>query len=658
MNVSKHKKTIHLTVIIVIILIFPAIILLDKTELFANFIWADEPFHTFVESIGALFSIIIAIVINIRDHDIYKNKVGLLALGFLSMGVLNAFHSVASPGVAFVFLHSIAVLFGGFFFVLIIFPKLSEKRIAAEQIIWLAVFLVLIGIVSLAFPNILPAMVYNNKFTNTAFVINLIGGFLFLIASIRLFIDYYQSPHTEIFLFAVLSLLFSISGFAFNQSSLWDSGWWIWHILQLSAFIIAFVIVALQYVSDTKQMRNTQSQLKVTNQQLLTNNQQLLASEQQLRASNQQLETQTEELTRMATVVKDSNDAITIQDLEGNITAWNTRAEKMYGYTDKEAFKMNIIELIPDEYKSEALNLINQLKKDELVESLETKRKTKDDKILDVWMVVTKLVDDKGKLTGLVSTERDITERKQKEEKLKALNQQLERNEKSLIESNNELQQFAYIASHDLQEPLRMVASYTQLLERKYNDILDDKAKKYIFYATDGAKRMQSLINDLLHFSRVTTKGGEFVNIDTNQILQKAKKNLEVVIKEKKAEIIADKLPEIFADENQMISVFQNLLSNAIKFCIKDKKPIIHISVKKEKNNWLFSIKDNGIGIDKEFSEKVFVIFQRLHTKDIYDGTGIGLSVTKKIIERHKGKLWFKSEINVGTTFFINLPLK
>lgn len=259
-------------------------------------------------------------------------------------------------------------------------------------------------------------------------------------------------------------------------------------------------------------------------------------------------------------------------------------------------------------------------------------------------------------LENIAELEKEISERKKAEEKLKAANRQLEAREKKLQESNKELQEFAYVASHDLKEPLRMVSSYTQLLERRYKDKLDDKAKKFIDYAVDGAKRMQTLIDDLLSFSRISTQGDEFVKTDVNRLLHDVKNSMKTLIADRKAVITNDKLPEVVADKAQLERLFANLIGNAIKYC--NKKPKIHISAKKTKNEWRFSVQDNGIGIDEEFREKVFIIFQRLHAKDKYSGSGIGLAISRRIINRHGGRIWFESEPGKGTTFYFSLPIK
>ncbi|BBD65636.1 multi-sensor signal transduction histidine kinase [Nostoc commune NIES-4072] len=238
-----------------------------------------------------------------------------------------------------------------------------------------------------------------------------------------------------------------------------------------------------------------------------------------------------------------------------------------------------------------------------------------------------------------------------------------------LARSNAELEQFAYVASHDLQEPLRMVTSYLQLLERRYKNQLDTNADQFINYAVDGARRMQTLINDLLNYSRVSTRGQPFIPVNCSIVLEQAIANLQIAISDSKAIITHDPLPEVMADVTQLIQVFQNLIGNAIKFC-RHQQPQIHIGVAKPNGNldgeslnvipsvdeWLFWVRDNGIGLESQYAERIFIIFQRLHGRDKYPGTGIGLAICKKIIERHGGRIWVESKLGEGSTFYFTIP--
>ena len=252
-----------------------------------------------------------------------------------------------------------------------------------------------------------------------------------------------------------------------------------------------------------------------------------------------------------------------------------------------------------------------------------------------------------GRLAGM-GIARDVTERKQAEHMLRQQAQDLAR-------SNSELEQFAYVASHDLQEPLRMVASYVKLLERRYRDKLDADANDFIGFAVDGANRMHLLINALLAYSRVGTHGKPFEPIDCITVVNEALANLRAAIGESDAEVTCDELPTVMADHSQLVQLLQNLIANAIKFRSVET-PHVHISAERAGNDCTFAVRDNGIGIDPKYADRVFVIFQRLHDREEYAGAGIGLAICKKIVERHGGRIWVESELGQGATFRFTIP--
>jgi PAS domain S-box-containing protein len=255
---------------------------------------------------------------------------------------------------------------------------------------------------------------------------------------------------------------------------------------------------------------------------------------------------------------------------------------------------------------------------------------------------------ERGEQIGSVVSFRDVTERQRAE-------QALADKARELARSNTELEQFAYVASHDLQEPLRMVSSYTQLLARRYKGKLGSDADDFITYAVDGAARMQTLIQDLLAYSRVGTKGREFVPTDCERLLDRVLGDLKVAIEESGAVVSRDALPIVRADETQIGQLLQNLIGNALKFR-NQEPPHVQVSSKRNGKEWIFSVRDNGIGIDSQYAERIFVIFQRLHRREEYPGTGIGLAVCKKIVERHGGRIWVESNPEKGATFYFTLP--
>jgi PAS domain S-box-containing protein len=268
------------------------------------------------------------------------------------------------------------------------------------------------------------------------------------------------------------------------------------------------------------------------------------------------------------------------------------------------------------------------------------------------WLFFTAapLRDRHGNAIGAIETFQDITERKRAEGELKRTLSDLKR-------SNTDLEQFAYVASHDLQEPLRMVTGYMQLLERRYIGKLDSDADVFIGFAVDGANRMQILINDLLTYSRVGTRGKPLTPTDCETLLPQTLSNLKVSIGDSGAVITYNALPTVMADGSQLAHVFQNLIGNAIKFKGEDA-PRIHIAAEQKGDEWVFSVADNGIGIEPEFFDRIFVIFQRLHGREEYSGTGIGLAVCKKIVDRHGGRMWVESEPGRGSTFYFTIPTK
>lgn len=266
--------------------------------------------------------------------------------------------------------------------------------------------------------------------------------------------------------------------------------------------------------------------------------------------------------------------------------------------------------------------------------------------------------DASGRIVKWYGTATDINDLKEAQSALKDSEEALKRSVAELERSNTELQQFAYVASHDLQEPLRTVGSYVELLAVRYKGKIDPTADRYISFVVEGVNRMSALLNDLLAYSRVGTRGKPFAQVQMRRIYELAAGNLRTAIRESGARITVDELPEVAGDDTQLLLLVQNLIANGVKFRKRDAKPEIHISARRGENEWIFSVKDNGIGIEPRFFERIFVIFQRLHTREEYEGTGVGLAICRRIVERHRGRIWVESKPGEGSTFYFSIADK
>ena len=349
------------------------------------------------------------------------------------------------------------------------------------------------------------------------------------------------------------------------------------------------------------------------------------------------------------TILENIEDGYYEVDLDGNFTFFNDSMCRMLGYPKEDLMGMNDQQYTNKENARKLFQTFNKVYRTGQPLKGSDWEIIRQDRIRRcVEASVSLKRDSSGKPIGFRGIVRDVTDRKQAEEALKEKTEELAR-------SNRELEQFAYVASHDLQEPLRTVTNFVQLLAKRYQGKLDSNADDFIRFAVDGAMRMWTLINDLLAYSRVGTRSQTFEPINCETILQEALDNLRVTIEESGAVVTHDSLPTVMADSLQLGQLFQNLIGNAIKFR-GDERPRIHISARRNDNGWTFSVRDNGIGIAPEFRKRIFIIFQRLHGPQQYPGTGIGLAVCKKIVERHGGRIWVESEPGKGSTFYFTLP--
>jgi signal transduction histidine kinase/DNA-binding response OmpR family regulator len=371
--------------------------------------------------------------------------------------------------------------------------------------------------------------------------------------------------------------------------------------------------------------------------------------QQQLKEQNFQLQ---HSQSLLASVLNSSLDGViafsAVRDSQGNIVdfKWlllNPSAEKMSHQTLKDLVGKSLLEETPQLRNNGLFELYVSVV--ETGKTVDREFYYEDDQNTGTWLhiVAVKLND------GLAVTFRNITDRKQAEIILTRYAEELSR-------SNAELEQFAYVASHDLQAPLGTITGYAQLLERRCQNLFDAQEHKFVSNIIDSCERMQALIDDLLEYSRVGRSQKPFLLTDCNLVFEDACANLQLAIRKKEAIVTSSNLPKVMADSSQLVQLLQNLIDNAIKYC-GINQPIVRVEVSLQGDNWLFSVNDNGIGIAEQYQQRIFKIFQRLHTQKQYSGTGIGLAICQKIVDRHGGQIWLESEPDRGSTFYFSLPV-
>jgi PAS domain S-box-containing protein len=438
---------------------------------------------------------------------------------------------------------------------------------------------------------------------------------------------------------------------------------------------VIYIIIRAEDITEYIQLKERQShqpqpvegELQIHVQKMET---EILARALDLQETNRELQ-------RLAAIVEHADDAILTNTVAGIITSWNVGAEKLYGYTERESLGQPASALVPHGYDDEVPAMLKATVSARKAVHGDTVRLRKDGTLVDVALALSPILDASGEVVEVASISRDITERRRTEGCLVERSRQLETSNQSLVErsrqletsneslversrqletSNEELEKFAYIASHDLQEPLRKMASFSQLLARRYQGQLDERADQYIAYIVDGAIRLQDLINDLLTFSRIGRSHEVLGVVDCGEVVDRVRIDLAAAVEQDRASIVViGTLPKVYGELTRLVQLFQNLIGNAIKFHGQEE-PRIEISAVPEGTGWRFSIADNGIGIDPQYADRIFGLFQRLHTRAEYPGTGIGLALCKKIVEGYGGTLCFESRPGAGTTFYWTMP--
>jgi PAS domain S-box-containing protein len=358
----------------------------------------------------------------------------------------------------------------------------------------------------------------------------------------------------------------------------------------------------------------------------------------------------------LGAIVDSSDDAIISKDLNGVITSWNQGAQRLFGYTAAEAVGHPITILIPHDRLDEEPNILARLRRGERVDHFETVRQRKDGTLRDISLTISPVRDAGGRIVGASKIARDITDRKRSEQAIAKLLEEQKRITADLQRANRDLEQFAYSASHDLQEPLRSVQLYSELLAKRWAERLDGEALECLEHLRNGAARMEALVHDLLAYTQVMRFDPSAEARDAGEALTVALANLADAIAKSGAQITSDPLPSPRVQGAHLQQLFQNLIGNSIKYRSPGRPPVVHVSAERQDRFWMFSVSDNGIGIAPEHREKIFGLFKRLHSSEEYSGTGLGLVICQRVVERYDGRIWVESEPGQGSTFRFTLP--
>jgi PAS domain S-box-containing protein len=351
-----------------------------------------------------------------------------------------------------------------------------------------------------------------------------------------------------------------------------------------------------------------------------------------------------EQRAQLSAIVDSSGDAIYIYDFEGTIRTWNRAAEELYGYRQEEIVGRHVDAIVPPDAMVELREIISPaIAAGQIMRNLETTRRRRDGQVFPAVLTLSPVRDDKGKAVAISVIARDVTESKRAEDELRRANQDLE--------------QFAFSASHDLQEPLRTIKIYSELLAERHAEMVEGESAEFLDYLRRAATRMEMLVRDLLSYTQVTTLAMPVEETDTNESLSVALGNLGGAITESGAQVTFENLPRLRAHSTHVRQLFQNLVGNAIKYRSADRTPVVHIRAAREGGAWVFTVVDNGIGIEPQYKEKIFGLFTRLHNTERYEGTGIGLAICQRIVDRYHGRIWVESEPGKGSEFRFTLPV-
>jgi signal transduction histidine kinase len=614
-----------------------------------------EAFHAVIETLGCMLALGMAGFLLMRQGEKGNEYKLWLACSMLSMAILDAFHASVTPSREFICLHSIAQFLGGFFIALIWLPERFTRTRIAKQLPKMFVAIAgLFSIISLIFPEILPAMMSNGRFTFICQTLNITGGTLFFVGLVYFASRFSRDRDNSHLLFVAYCLMFGISGLTFGRSGLWRGGWWLSHLVRLGAYVIAFSYVSINTAAEY---------LRLTQEEALDKINKCFLDFGPNPNNNINKIVETAGLIfqgKYALYNKQENNLLCAKG------AWNIPEGFKLQYNKEGRICYDVINENKDEpYLINNLNKTNYARTDPNVGKFKLKTYIGcavkvDNKAIGALCVVF----GKNKtfnshelkifyiLAEALSVEED---RKKAQEVLEKLNSYLKSIVHELTRTNKELQEFAHIAAHDLKTPLRGIGTLAEWFSTDYADKFDQEGQKQIKMLTERAKRADKLIDSILQYSSIGQLKEEYQQLDLNVVLHDIFREIE--LPDTFDISVESKLPVLLCKKTYVRQVFHHLLSNAVKHMDKENGQI-KVSCSEEGDFWQFSVSDNGPGIDKKYHNKIFKIFQTLAAPDENESTGIGLSIVKKIISLNEGRIWLESEVGKGSTFFFTLPKK
>ena len=623
--------------VVLLACVVPSLINLSLYFLLGGTRHVQETIHEGLELSGSWIALTVATLVWLRtQHEPGFSHLTWVVAALAGMGLVDGLHALVPFGVAWSWLRHSATLLGGLLFALVWLPLPAYTLRRRRFLILTVIALAIAGSLAIwHYPGWLPVPFGPAGYSFATKAANVLGGLGFLAASLFFVRRYLCQFASEDLVFASHTLLFATAGLLFGFSHLWAADWWVWHGFRLLAYGI--VLMAAYEV-----VVNLYQEIALHAQEL-----------------ENHVRSRTAELRRLAAIVESSDDAIISKSLDGVITTWNEGAARLYGYTAAEAVGQPMALIVPPELNQEVQVLLKRILQGESVLHHETVRLHKDGSRIDVSVTLSAVRDIHGEVIGASAIARDITEHKRVEQEINDLNSSLERrvSERTadLLAANRELESFDYSIAHDLRAPLRHLDGYSKILLEECGMALSGEARRCAERIRDGARRMGRMVDELLQLSRTSRCELSKEVTGMRSLVADVLEELGPELKGREIEWRVGDLSFAECDPRLIHQVFANLLSNAVKFTRHRQRAVIEVGETTSRGQTVLFVRDNGVGFNMKYADKLFGVFQRLHRREDFEGTGIGLATVQRIVHKHGGRIWAEAEVDKGATLYFTL---